>query len=80
MYLIYSKPNCTFCEKAKNLLKQKDIPYKALNLDQDFTKEELIDHFQQTHGIIPRTMPQIVFKDDTKETYIGGFAELEMRV
>ena len=68
MYTIYTKDNCPFCDKAKNLLTQKQIEFKSLKLGVDFTREELLPKIPSA-----RTMPQIM----VGETLIGGYKELE---
>lgn len=74
-YTIYGKQGCKFCTMAKELLDNKEIRYKYLLLDEDYTREELAMICQP---IIPRTLPQI-FKhnDNALDDYIGGFTELK---
>lgn len=65
---IYTKDNCSFCTKAKMLLSSKSIQYTELKLNQDFTKENLLEIFPMT-----KTFPVIVV-----DSYnIGGYNELE---
>lgn len=66
--LIYSKPNCSFCVKAKNLLNIKNLAFNEKILGKDFTKEQLLD-------ILPnvKTLPQIQINGK----HIGGYRELE---
>ena len=68
MIKIWSKPNCIFCDKAVNLCELKNLEYKKLMLDVDFTREELLEQFQNA-----RTFPQITMNCE----YIGGFTELD---
>ena len=65
---IYSKPQCPYCDMAKNLAEQKgyDLTYKML--DQDFNREQLMEVFPTA-----RTFPQI--KIDGND--VGGYTELE---
>ena len=66
--IIYSKENCTFCTKAKLLVK---------NLGLEYTEKKLED-FESTEAMLKdigkpiRTMPQI--KVDNK--LIGGYNQL----
>lgn len=66
--LIYSKTNCNFCVKAKNLLNIKNLKFTEKVLDKDFTKEQLLE-------ILPnvKTLPQIQINGK----HIGGYRELE---
>ena len=65
---IYSKPQCPYCDMAKNLAEQKgyDLTYKML--DQDFNREQLMEVFTPA-----RTFPQIIV-DGNK---IGGYTEFK---
>lgn len=69
MFTVYTKDNCSYCEMAKALLLQKGIPFQALKLGQDITREELLAQIPNA-----RTMPQIL-KDGEP---IGGFSELRL--
>jgi glutaredoxin len=65
--IMYSKDNCAFCDKAKNLLKMKAIEFIEYKLDKDFDRDTLLEIFPQA-----RTFPIITL--DKK--YIGGYNEL----
>jgi glutaredoxin 3 len=66
--IVWSKDSCPFCVQAKALLQLKGIEFEERNIDQDWTREQLL-------AAVPtaRTLPQI-FLD---ETHIGGFTELK---
>ena len=53
MLTVYSKNNCPFCVRAKQLLESKDVPYTEVNIeyDQD-ARQMLVDQ-----GL--RSVPQI---------------------
>jgi len=60
MIYIYTTPYCPFCIKAKQLLKNKNVDYKEIDLSEEPDKfEEMII---KSNGA--RTVPQI-FADDT---------------
>ena len=63
---IYSKTNCTFCEKAKIRL-QKHSP-TILMLDQDYSREDFFKKFPDA-----KTFPQIIIDKE----HIGGYFELK---
>ena len=65
--IVWSKNNCPFCVQAKNLLKLKNIKFEERNINEEWTREQLLESVPTA-----RTLPQI-FLDDN---YIGGFAEL----
>jgi len=66
--IVYSKPACQFCDKAKALLTQLKIEYKEKVVTKDISLEELFEELGKT----VRTIPQIVIDDK----HIGGFNEL----
>ena len=65
--IVWSKNACPFCLQAKALLTQKGIDYEERNINEDWTREQLL-------AAVPtaRTLPQI-FLDDK---LVGGFTEL----
>ena len=40
-YVIYSRDNCPWCERAKSLLESKGLSYEELKLGIDYDKEEI---------------------------------------
>jgi glutaredoxin len=66
---IYSKPNCTFCDKSKALVKGLGLTYDEKMFGKDFNSPEEL--YEQV-GKQVRTMPQI--KIDGK--LIGGYNQL----
>jgi len=66
--VIYGKPGCPFCDKAKALLETKGIPYEYVNL-QELGKTAA----QVTGRKEVNTVPQIYLDGQ----YIGGYSELE---
>tara|TARA_B110000858_G_scaffold198297_1_gene263821 strand:- start:5154 stop:5423 length:270 start_codon:yes stop_codon:yes gene_type:complete len=67
---IYSKNNCTFCTKAKALLKGLGLKYEEKSLEKDFDSDPV--KMIEDIGKQVRTMPQI--KIDGK--LIGGYNQL----
>ena len=66
---IYSKPNCTFCDKSKSLVKCLGMTYEEKMFGKDFnTVEELYEAV----GKQVRTMPQIKIDGEL----IGGYNQL----
>jgi len=72
LYEIYGTTNCTFCDKAKQLLTQHDKDYTFIDVaeDEDITAA----FFKRFPGV--RTVPQIVVEDE----HIGGYHDLEKRL
>jgi glutaredoxin len=67
MILIYGKPMCPFCDKAKALCEQRGFDYEYKTLGTDYTKEELLETFPGA-----RTVPQIVINGQK----IGGWEQM----
>ena len=67
MYTIYSKPSCSYCLQAKQLLETKQLPFVYKQLGADYTLQELLE-------ISPtaRTFPVIL----KGEGLIGGYSDL----
>jgi glutaredoxin len=67
MYTVWTKDNCSYCYKAKELLKKHNIPFEERVIGKDWTKEDLLK-------IAPhaKTVPQIFLND----IYIGNYEEL----
>lgn len=63
MLTVYSKNYCPFCDKAKHLLKTKNIAYKEIKIDENQEAREWL--IGQGH----RTAPQI-YKGD--ELFVEG--------
>ena len=67
--IIYSKPNCVYCDKSKALVKGLGMTYEEKMFGKDFkTPEELYEAV----GKQVRTMPQIKIDD----VLIGGYNQL----
>ena len=68
--VIYSKTNCQYCTKAKNLVKSLGLQYEELSFEKDFNNDvdKLIEHV----GKKVRTMPQIKIDDQL----VGGYNQL----
>lgn len=66
---IYTKENCSYCIKAKMVLASKNIQYTELKLNEDFSKESLLELFPSA-----RTFPVIVVDGFN----IGGYEQLQL--
>lgn len=76
-FTIYSKPNCPYCVKAKDLLTLKGETYIEYVLDVGQVKEQHTQYYtvQQLQKLVPnaRTVPQIFVNNEL----IGGFDALQ---
>jgi glutaredoxin 3 len=70
---IITKPDCSYCVRAKMLLDQKKIPYTELKLGEDITRAEVTDLYP-----IMKTVPIILLSDgpDGSDHLIGGYTQL----
>lgn len=69
LYKVYTKENCPWCVKAKQLLNSVGIQYEELHYDKDFTKDDLRELVGPN---LPLTVPQIVVRG----LRIGGYEDL----
>lgn len=65
---VYTKPDCPYCFKAKQLLKSSNIPFNEYKLNEDFTREFLMDKFPHA-----KSYPLIVVDG----FHIGGYSQLQ---
>ena len=66
--IVYSGPNCPYCERAKALLKKKSVSFEEINIRTDpGMREEML---QKSNG--KKTIPQIFINDQ----HIGGCDDL----
>lgn len=68
MIIVYGKHGCGYCEKAKNLLEIKKIPYEYYTIGEDIGVTEFVDQYPNV-----RSAPFIINNNEV----IGGFSELQ---
>jgi glutaredoxin len=62
-FTVYSKENCPYCTKIKQVLELSECKHVIYTLDQDFTGEEFYAEFGEGS-----TFPQVICND----TKLGG--------
>lgn len=67
MYTLYTKTNCSYCVKAKQLLAGKQLEYLEKNIELEEYKIELLTLYP-----LAKTVPQIFLNG----VHIGGHDEL----
>lgn len=67
MIEIYGKQGCSFCDKAKNLLDNRNIPYNYYQMGEQYTLQEFVEMFPGQ-----KTVPVI----KVHGMKIGGYTEL----
>lgn len=77
-FVVYGKPNCQFCDMAKQLLEMRGKDFNYLTLDIDYTLDHMQAMIAEKTGIPPRQFPQILVQesDVAEYEYVGGFTEL----
>lgn len=65
--LVYTKDNCPYCDRAKNLLRSKGQTYTEMNIGRDITREEFVSTFP---GVM--TVPFIIIDGER----VGGYNDL----
>lgn len=68
MIEIYGKPQCPFCDRAKQFCEQNEFKFVYKSMGTDFTREEVLEMFPEA-----RTFPQI----KVNGTSIGGWDQLK---
>lgn len=65
--IIYSKDDCSYCDRARTLLKRLGKEFIEYKLDKDFTRNQIKELFPAA-----KTFPVITLD----KNYIGGYTEL----
>lgn len=65
---VYTKSYCPYCVKAKNLLKNKNVPFEEIDVEHD---EALFNSLKTKTGM--RTVPMIF----VGEKLVGGYSDLQ---
>ncbi len=66
IFTIYSKPNCPYCIRVKQLMEALKFKYVVYDLENDFTREEFYTEFGQGS-----TFPQVIHGSK----HLGGCAD-----
>lgn len=82
MIVIYGRDNCPSCKIAENIAKAHKLPYEYVNIsNSDEARERMFDVVGELTGSPPRTVPQIVQKnDDGTYTYVGADPKLILSI
>ncbi len=70
--IIYGRPGCTFCRKAKNLCESNGAAVEYKTVGTDISKEDL----EEKVGRPVRSVPQIFVMSEGFAEYVGGYTEL----
>lgn len=70
---VYTKDNCQWCDKAKELLTKHGLRYIEMNFGKDFTITGLRSLIGPDRKL---TVPQVFFGDEL----VGGFEDLQKRL
>ena len=72
MYTIYSKPNCSYCSQAKQLLEQNKLEFEYKQLGTHYDLDELMKLAPNA-----KSFPLIFVVDENgNKDLIGGFSNL----
>lgn len=69
MYKLYTRPNCIFCDKLKEILKEKAVFYEEIDIYAS------VNNLVELKSLIPevKTVPQLFLTDDEVSIVIGGY-------
>lgn len=51
MITMYSKENCPWCDRAKELMNTKNEPYTEIKIGRDITREEFMEQFPNVRSV-----------------------------
>jgi glutaredoxin len=68
MYKIYTRDGCSFCDKAKVLMSEHNIPFQEVSIGKDVQREEVLQLFP---GV--KMLPIVV---DVNGFLVGGYDDL----
>lgn len=71
MLTVYSKNNCPFCDRAKQLLESKGVPFSEINIETDPEARQLL----VDHGL--RSVPQIFHGYELIPGGFNGLSKLD---
>lgn len=79
---LYTKMGCSFCEKAKELLKSRGQEFNEYLVGTHGNGKEDIEMRITSLGLNTpvKTVPQIFYKSELNEQYIGGYDQLQMKI
>lgn len=63
MFTIFTKEDCKYCYKVKQVIQLTGNAYEELTLGEDFTRDDFISKFGKGS-----TFPQVIYDDE----YLGG--------
>ena len=70
MFTIYTKPNCNYCVRAKDLLNMKGEPFLEIDISENTDARERL----KSRGL--KTVPKIFYPDGE---HLGTYHTLERR-
>lgn len=78
---IYTKNGCGWCEQAKQLLQSKGYSFTEHRVGVNTTKDQIQARVNSLGlDVQIRTVPQIFLIEQTGDTYIGGYEDLNSKV
>jgi glutaredoxin len=76
-FIMYTKPSCGFCIRAKNLLAERGFQYEERVVGSNHAVGDVKQHcLSLNESAKVNTVPQIIFEEDGVERYVGGYTEL----
>ena len=71
-YIVITRQDCPFCDKAEELLSEKGLEYKTVQFAAD--QKDLLSEFKTAHDWT--TVPMIFSRDKNNINFIGGYTDL----
>ena len=75
--IIYTKPTCGYCKKAKHLLDTMGVSYDERIIGDKYSGDDVRNHCAKLNpGVNISSVPQIIVSKNDVESYIGGYEDL----
>lgn len=74
--IIFTRSDCSFCDEAKKLLKERGIKLEERNTDGADGWMQMVQYIHKFYDQYARTVPQIIIDGE----YVGGYKELHARL
>ena len=79
MITMYSKENCVWCDRARELMTTKEEPFTEVKIGRDITREEFMEQFPNVRSVPYFTIGEVVFPSfDALKEYIENPVRVKM--
>ena len=73
-YIVFSKPQCPYCIKAVELLKEKGVVNSVVNFNDSMDQQIILSEVKAAYDY--KTVPMVFKRDGDSVQFIGGYTDL----